>query len=51
MIALSRATGAEILKIKRTLALWLALITPLAIVGLMFVANDLPRPSGQPVWM
>lgn len=39
MIALSRAISAEILKTKRTLALWLAFITPLAIVGLIFAAN------------
>lgn len=39
MTALLRATSAEILKIKRTLALWLAFITPLSIVGLMFAAT------------
>lgn len=48
MIALSRATSAEILKIKRTLALWLAFITPLAIVGLMFVATLLPQGNTDP---
>ena len=48
MIALSRATSAEILKIKRTLALWLAFITPLAIVGLMFVATLLPQGNADP---
>lgn len=39
MITLSRALSAEILKIKRTLALWMAIITPLAIVGLMFFGS------------
>ena len=48
MIALSRATSAEILKIKRTLALRLAFITPLAIVGLMFVATLLQQGTADP---
>jgi len=48
MIALIRATSAEILKIKRTLALWLAFITPLAIVGLMFVASLLRQGEVAP---
>ncbi|HET6597258.1 MAG TPA: ABC transporter permease [Anaerolineales bacterium] len=48
MIALSRATRAELLKIKRTLALWLAFITPLAIVGLMFVATILSPGNADP---
>jgi hypothetical protein len=48
MIALSRAISAEILKIKRTLALWLAFITPLAIVGLMFVASLLQQRNTDP---
>lgn len=48
MIALSRATSAEILKLKRTLALWLAFITPLAIVGLMFAATLSQRDVASP---
>jgi lantibiotic transport system permease protein len=48
MIALSRATSAELLKIKRTLALWLAFITPLAIVGLLFVATLMGQGEAAP---
>lgn len=48
MIALSRAISAEILKIKRTLALWLAFITPLAIVGLIFAANLMQQGEADP---
>lgn len=48
MIALSRATSAELLKLKRTLALWLAFITPLAIVGMMFAATLTQRDVASP---
>lgn len=48
MIALSRATSAEILKIKRTLALGLAFITPLAIVGLLFAASLMQQGEATP---
>src|SRR5690349_11758412 len=48
MIALARATRAEILKIKRTLAFSLAIVTPLAIVGLMFVATLLSQSNADP---
>lgn len=48
MITLSRAISAETLKIKRTLALWLAFITPLAIVGLMFAASLLQQDTADP---
>ena len=48
MIALSRATRAELLKMKRTLAFGLAFITPLAIVGLMFVATLLTQGEADP---
>jgi hypothetical protein len=37
MTALVRALRAETLKMKRTLALWLAIITPLGMVGLQFL--------------
>ena len=37
MTALIRAANAERLKLKRTLALWLAIIAPLSIVALQFV--------------
>jgi hypothetical protein len=37
MTALARALRAETLKMKRTLALWLAIITPLGMVGLQFL--------------
>jgi lantibiotic transport system permease protein len=53
MIALGRALCAEILKMKRTLALWLALAAPVAIV-LLNLARYLQRPlstlpqSGDP---
>jgi hypothetical protein len=36
MIPLTRALWAEMLKMKRTLALWLAIIIPLSIVALQF---------------
>jgi lantibiotic transport system permease protein len=48
MIALTRAISAETLKLKRTLALWLAFITPLAIVGLMFAANLMQQSDADP---
>ena len=54
MIALTRAVHAEILKIKRTLALWLAFITPLSIVGLMFFATLLrqsPADANVNAWV
>ena len=48
MIALARATSAELLKLKRTLALWLAFITPLAIVGLLFMGSVLQPGEADP---
>lgn len=45
MIALWHSLMAEQLKLRRTLALWVAFIIPLAIVGLMFV-GQLARRSG-----
>lgn len=52
MIALFRATHAELLKLKRTLALWLAFVTPLAIVALMFVGSlsQPGKPSDAHAW-
>lgn len=48
MIALTRAFRAEMLKIKRTLALWMVFLTPLAIVGLSIVASIIQRAQGKP---
>jgi len=52
MIALCRAISAEIFKLKRTLALWMAIITPLAIIGLMFFGSLLRqnRIAGGKAW-
>ena len=47
-IALVRALHAEILKLKRTLALGLVFITPLAIVGLMFIASLTTQGKADP---
>jgi len=53
MISLLRAAGAEILKLKRTLALWMALLAPLVVVALQFLivltrGEDLIRAGANP---
>jgi ABC-2 type transport system permease protein len=54
MTALARAFGAELLKLRRTLALWMVVVTPAAVVTLQFFAlfrlRGAPGGGGTDAW-